>query len=239
MRRPAAGALLAAGVALGCASAPERPGGSFVAAGFSAGQLTQERVAVLPVDALRLPSPVPQAVNGDSLGRSLAVFAAEALATAVAGRGAAARALGPGVMAPALMATGEALGRAYEALLQAPPDAETGGLLPAAAAEDYRSLSRSVGAGFFLVPLALRYQAVEPLRFRAELDVALVDAGAGRTVWRATVSARNPTAPPGDAPDLFAATLEKATAAVADQTARRLATLGDVEPDEPIDDLES
>lgn len=240
MRPEVAGRILALalGVTLGCASGPERETGSFVAAGFSADQLGRERVAVLPIDAVRFPGGLPDTLARDSLAVALAAYGADALATAVVERGAAGRALGPGVLAPALETVGAtALGRTYEALLRAPPARETGGALPDAAAEDFESLVGAVGARFFLVPLRLTFVAVEPLRFAAELDVALVDAGAGRTVWRARISARNPVPPPGDAPDLYAAALEDATAAVADRAARRLATVGEIESDEPIEEL--
>ncbi|MDX1660306.1 MAG: hypothetical protein R3326_00835 [Gemmatimonadota bacterium] len=234
-RRAVALALVATA---GCASAPPRDGGPFVAAGFSADQLSRERVAVLPVDAVVFPDGLPETVDGDSLAEALGTYGSDVLAKAVGERGAAARAVGPGVLGPALLALGApVLDRAYEALLRAPPGAATDGRLPAGVAEDYDSLSRAVGARFFLVPLRLSYEPVEPLQFDAELEVALVDAGAGRIVWRAAVSAHNPVPPPGDAADLYAAALEDATSAVADRAARRLSTVGDIDPDEPIEDV--
>ena len=229
---------LVVGVAAGCATAPRSEPGSFVAPGFSAERLGRERVAVLPVDAVRLPAELPEGLGRDSLETSLAIRAADVLATALVERGAAGRALGPGVIAPALELVGSAgLGRAYEAILRGPPHRQNEGALPEVAVEEYRSLSRAVGARYFLVPLALELTPVEPLRFAAEVDLALVDAGAGRTVWRAAAVARNPVAPPGDAADLFAAALEDALVAVADRAARRLATVGDLDPDEPIEDV--
>ncbi len=232
MRRAPARRLLAVavGATLGCASAGERETGPFLAAGFGAEQLARERVAVLPIDAVEFPDGLPDSVARDSLAPALANYGGDVLAAVLVERGAAGLALAPGALAPALESLGSTvLGRVYQALLSSPPARETDGALPDAAAADFESLDRAVGARFILVPLRLSFVAVEPLRFLAELDVALVDAGAGRTVWRARVSARNPSAPPGDAADLYAAVLEDATAAVADRVARRLATAGEVE----------
>lgn len=232
MRRAPARRLLAVavGATLGCASVAERETGPFVAAGFSAEQLARERVAVLPIDAVEFPDGLPDSVARDSLALVIADYGGDVLATALVERGAAGRALGPDALAPALASLGSTvLGRTYEALLRSPPARETDGTLPDTAVEVFESLDHAVGARFILVPLRLSFAAVEPLRFLAELDVALVDAGAGRTVWRARVSARNPSAPPGDASDLYAAALEDATAAVAERVARRLAAAGEVE----------
>lgn len=207
-----------------CASAPERPAGPFVGAGFAASHLATERVAVLPVGEMRLP---PGGANPDSLEAALAGYAGDVLAQALARRGVAGRVPGPGVLAPALEAAGFLTDRVTAGLLRAPPESETGGALGNAEAEDVQALSEIVGAGFFLIPLTLGYEAVAPLRFRALLDLALVDAGAGRVVWRARAAAENPVPPPGDAADLFAAALEDATVAVADRAARRLAAVGE------------
>lgn len=230
-------ALALAAAAAGCATAPERPGGPFVAAGFSGDQLASERVVVLPVDAVALPEGTPGSVDADSLAAALARYAGESVARALLGRGVAGRAPAPSAMAPVLETLGSVLDRAYESILRAPLG-ETDGALDSAAEEDWTTISEVVGARFFLVPLALGWEAVAPLEFRAELDAALVDAGAGRVVWRARIRAENPVPPPGDATDLFASALEDATAAVAERLARRLATAGGIDPDPPIDELE-
>lgn len=240
MRRAPTRRLLAVavGATLGCASAAERETGPFLAAGFSAEELAREPVAVLPIDAVEFPDGLPDSVARDSLALALANYGGDVLAAALVERGAAGRGLGPVALAPALESLGSTvLGRTYAELLRSPPARETEGALSDTAVEDFESLDRVVGARFILVPLRLSFAAVEPLRFLAELDVALVDAGVGRTVWRAVVSARNPVAPPGDAPDLYAAALEDATSAVADRVARRLATAGELDPGEPVEDL--
>lgn len=219
-------AAAAALLALACAATPTPDPEPLAAPGFTAERLASQRLAVLPLAALLLPQGT---TPGDSLAAALSRRVDGGLVTAVVRTGVSGSAIGPADLAPVLTALGpDAVRSAASAAGAAGPD----GRLSAPAAEELAALAEAAGADLLLVPRSLVFVPAGPLRFEARLTAALLDPGAGRVVWRATIRAVPSTPPPGGAANLAAAAMESSADVAIQELVLRLSRLGE-EPEEP------
>ncbi len=210
----------AALAATACASAPPGPPGAFVAPGFTSDRLTAERVVVLPLGGIVLPPGLPP---GDSLGPAIVRRVDALLAPGLVQAGAVGVAVGPDELAAVLVTLGPtAVARACAAAAAAGPDGRMDG--PTVA--PIREIAEAAGTRYVLIPRTLSLRPAGTLRFEAALDVDLVDASAGRVVWRETVRARPETPPTGDAADLAGAAMAAAAEDALQRTAVRITRLG-------------
>lgn len=212
--------VLAVAACAGGAATP--PAGTWLHPSFSAPQLEGRTVVVLPVAGVVLPEAAPS----DSAALALTRLAGDALANAIESGGAAGLTLEPAEALAALAGmSAEELGVLAASLdprILAPAQ---GGEIPGEGATLWRDAAARADERYFLLPLSVTIERVEPLRVRASLDAWLVDAVSSVVLWRAMVPAMNPHAPSGAAVDVYEAALEDAVSAAAEALASRLARL--------------
>jgi hypothetical protein len=214
---------LAAAVAIAaCAGGASSPAGTWLHPSFGAAQLEGRTVVVLPVAGVVLPETAPS----DSAAHALARLAGDALATASESGGAAGVTLEPAEALAALAGmSAEELSALAASLDPRILDAAQGAAIPGEGAALWRDAAARADERYFLLPLSITIERLEPLRVRATFDGWLVDAASAVVLWRAPVSAVNPHAPSGAAVDVYEAALEDAVSAAAGALASRLARL--------------
>jgi hypothetical protein len=215
-------ALSAAVVVAACAGGATPPAGTWLHPSFGAAQLEGRTVVVLPVAGVVLPEAAPS----DSAAVALARLAGDALANAIESGGAAGVTLEPAEALAALAGmSAEELAALAAPLDPRILDPAQGGAIPGDGAALWRDAGARADERYFLLPLSVTIERVEPLRVRATFDGWLVDATSAVVLWRAPVSAMNPHAPSGAAVDVYEAALEDAVSAAAGALASRLARL--------------
>lgn len=179
-------------------------------------------VAVLPLGALVLPDGVAWPINRDSLTVVLARHAASAFPSALDRSGAVGAALGPAQVAASLAVLGpETMQAAFAAVarLRAAPLPVP---LDAAGRDAFGAFSQTAGVRYVFVPVTLRLTMPGVLRFEGEVDAAVVDAPAGRVVWRASIRTADPLPPSGAVEDVLESALRRTIEATAQAAAAGL-----------------
>lgn len=217
---PAATVVLAA--ALGCFTGSSVRDGAWSSVPPSPQELADSSVVVLPIGSVALPDEVVTA-TGDSVRPLLIVYGGSQLAIALQSGGVVGRALAPGD--PGRMAAwldAEVVKEAYDALDRLEPLEESGGGLDRAGREAFETLALAAGPRLVLAPRRLEVDQIDLLQWRARLLAYLVDADAGRVVWRAETVSEEHLPPAGRSPDILVDLLERATRSAAQATAHRL-----------------
>jgi len=208
--------------ALGCSSGSSVRGGAWSNVPPSPQELASSPVVVLPIGSVTLPDEVV-AVTGDSVRPSLIVYGGSQLALALQSGGVVGRAVASGDgRRTASWLDAEVVREAYEALDRLEPLEESAGALDPAGREAFRNLAFAAGYRLVLAPRLLEVDRIDLLQWRARLVAYLVDADAGRVVWRAETVSEEHLPPAGRSSDLLVELLERATRSAAQATARRL-----------------